>query len=325
MTHNSPLASPRATIDKLTQWGIVTQKSLGQHLLVDDGVVGRILRLADLTQDDTVLEVGPGIGTLTQALLLKGAHVLALEKDKRLLPLLEELQEEYPHLFRFEHIDALDYLRQGYKPHDSQDLLPQKLIANLPYAVAATLVLDFFQFMPSIRTATVMVQKEVGERMAAEPGSKDYGAYSVKLQLLAKPQDRFLVSRSCFLPPPRVDSMVIRLDRLGESVSPDESVSPESISPDELSAAFTVVEAAFAQRRKTIRNSLCSSFAQKGLDRSLADQLLESANIPPTVRAETLPPQTFLTLGRLLGHLTPNGTPRVNPPAPDIPRPGQTE
>lgn len=299
MTVNSPLASPKATIEALRRWGIVTQKSLGQHLLVDDGVVGRILRLACVGPTDRVLEVGPGIGTLTQALLLKGAQVLALEKDQRLRALLEDLQGRFLGSFGFEQVDALDYLRRGgageREPGAAGEtgetglagFRAQKLVANLPYAVAATLVLDAFLLMPSIGSATVMVQKEVAQRMAARPGGKDYGAYSVKLQLMAEPKDSFFVNRSCFLPPPRVDSMVIRLDRRAEALG-----------AEDIESTFMLVEAAFCQRRKTIRNSMRAAFGQQGLELGLVDHLLAEAYIDAEVRAETLEPQVFLALGR---------------------------
>ena len=291
MTVNSPLASPSATLDKLAQWGVTTHKSLGQHFLIDDGVVGRILRLACVQQDEQVLEVGPGIGTLTEALLLQGHKVLALEKDNRLLPLLADLQCRYPTTFRFEHIDATDFTTHLEKSEKTQGAarLQQsfKLVANLPYAIAATIVLGYFQDIPALTSATVMVQKEVAARMAADPGSKDYGAYSVKLQLLAKSQGSFPVSRLCFLPPPRVDSTVIRLDRRADQIA-----------QSELPATFMLIEAAFFQRRKTIRNSMHSFFKQQGLNLETLDYLLEKAAIPPTVRGECLSPVDYLLLGR---------------------------
>lgn len=287
MTLNSPLASPRATIDTLAKWGITTRKSLGQHFLIDDGVVGRILRLASLCPDDFVLEVGPGIGTLTEALLLKGARVHALEKDERLLPLLEDIQNRYPQSFSFAHVDALDYVASLPNEAAAAFSGPLKLIANLPYAVAASIVLDYFQCVTGVQSATIMVQKEVADRMAAEPRTKDYGAYSVKLQLIAEPKGSFHVSPSCFLPPPRVDSTVIRLDRRDDQIA-----------QDEIPSVFMVIEAAFAERRKTIRNSMRSYFTQQNLDPQLVDELLESSGIAFTTRGETLLPGDFLTLGR---------------------------
>jgi 16S rRNA (adenine1518-N6/adenine1519-N6)-dimethyltransferase len=182
MTRFAPLASPSATRAALEKWGIATRKSLGQHFLIDDGVVGRILRLATLSAGDAVLEVGPGIGTLTEALFLQGVSVFAIEKDDKLLSVLADMRMRYPETFSFVHADALDILstpltQTGGFGHTGA---PVKLIANLPYAVAATVVLECFQRLVSLESAIVMVQAEVAARMAAHPGSKDYGAYSVK-------------------------------------------------------------------------------------------------------------------------------------------------
>jgi 16S rRNA (adenine1518-N6/adenine1519-N6)-dimethyltransferase len=290
VTIHSPLASPRATIDRLAKEGISTRRSLGQHFLIDDGVVGRILRLAAPEVDDLILEVGPGIGTLTEALLRVGTSVTAIEKDERLLPVLEDITSRYSGRFNLICADALD-LRES--PAFAATLCATKLVANLPYAVAATVVLDCFQNLPSIQSATVMVQREVAERMTAGPGSKDYGAYTVKLQFLAQPCGSFAVSRTSFLPPPRVDSTVVRLDRL--------SCQPTA---DELRIGFMLVEAAFAERRKTIRNSMRSHFGANGRDPAQVDALLTAAAILPTVRGETLPVKTYQRLATVFATLT---------------------
>jgi 16S rRNA (adenine1518-N6/adenine1519-N6)-dimethyltransferase len=287
VTVYSPLASPKATIDTLTSWGISTRKSLGQHFLVDDGVVGRILRLAAPDAGEMVLEIGPGIGTLTEALLGTGVSVTAVEKDDKLLSVLANIELRHPGHFTYIHADALDLLAAVANTPFLR--APTKLIANLPYAVAATIVLDCFQCLPSIGSATVMVQKEVAARMAADPGSKDYGAYTAKLRLFAQPRGSFAVSRTSFLPPPRVDSTVIRLDRHAEQPSPRER-----------EATFTVIEAAFAERRKTIRNSMRSHFASRGIDPALVDALLATTGVPPTTRGETLPVEKYRELGAAL-------------------------
>jgi 16S rRNA (adenine1518-N6/adenine1519-N6)-dimethyltransferase len=284
VTLYSSLASPRATIDQLTRWGLNTRKSLGQHFLVDDGVLGRILRLSSLREHEVVLEVGPGIGTLSEALLRTGVSVLAVEKDRRLLPVLADMKTRYPASFHLICADALDL------PLLTLPVPVDRLIANLPYAVAATVVLDCFVHLPSLLSATVMVQKEVAARMAARPGSKDYGAYTVKLGLLARAGEHFAVSRSSFLPPPQVDSTVIRLDR--HPVSPPPSAAS-------LAEAFFIIEAAFAERRKIIRNSMRSYFAAHDREPAQADDLLAAAAIPPTTRGEMLTFEDFRRLVRL--------------------------
>jgi 16S rRNA (adenine1518-N6/adenine1519-N6)-dimethyltransferase len=257
---------------------LATKKSLGQHFLVDDNIVGRTLDLADLAGTETVVEVGPGIGTLTTALCARAGSVVAVERDKDLLKVLARTTEECERLIVV-HADAVTVsaaeISEPFGP-------PVALVANLPYGVAATVVLRFFQELPTLQSATVMVQSEVADRMAASPGCKDFGAYTVKLRLLAKPAGRFSVARSCFLPPPRVDSAVLRLERC-----------PLSDDPELLREAARVADSAFAQRRKTIRNSLRATL---GVEVDVVDAALEATGIDGSLRAEALEPQRFLEL-----------------------------
>jgi 16S rRNA (adenine1518-N6/adenine1519-N6)-dimethyltransferase len=281
MAH-SPLATPSETIAVLKRHGLATKKALGQHFLIDDNVIGRIIDLAKLAGDETVLEVGPGIGTLTTALCQHASAVIAVERDADLLAVLAETTADCPRL-AIVRADAVAVSpEQLAEPFGA----PVALVANLPYAVAATVVLRFFEELPGLQSATVMVQAEVADRMAASPGCKDFGAYTVKLRLLAKPAGRFAVSRSCFLPPPRVDSAVLRLER-----------APLSQDPVLLRAAARAAEAAFAQRRKTIRNSLKSTLE---LDAAVVDEALEAAGIDGSLRAEALAPEKFLALAEAL-------------------------
>lgn len=277
----SPLASPSATIDVLKRHGLYTRKALGQHLLVDDNVVRRIVELAALHADECVLEIGPGIGTLTLALCDAAGSVVAVEQDDRLLPVLAEHRRNRPTL-HVVHADAVtvpvEGLTDGSRP-------PSALVANLPYAVAATLVLRFFEETPSLETATVMVQAEVADRMSASPGTKAYGAYTVKLQLLAQPAGRFGVARTCFLPPPRVDSAVLRLERRNR---------PEPAGV--LRAAARIAEAGFGQRRKTLRNSLGANL---GLALSDVDAMLDEAGADGGRRAETFSVDEYLRLAEV--------------------------
>ncbi len=279
---NSPLATPSATLAVLKRHGLATKKALGQHFLVDDNVVGRIIELAELSGDETVLEIGPGIGTLSVALCAHAGAVVAVERDTDLLPVLAETTE---HCDRFAVVRA-DAVAVSPSTLAEPFGAPTALVANLPYAVAATVVLRLFEEVPTLSSATVMVQSEVADRMAAEPGSKAYGAYTVKLRLYAGPAGRFSVSRTCFLPPPRVDSAVLRLERCDPVGD-----------PDLIRDAARTAEAAFAQRRKTIRNSLRATLAA---DAAAIDRALESASIDGSVRAETLGSERFLDLARAL-------------------------
>ena len=275
----SRLASPSATLSVLESRRLSTRKSLGQHFLVDDNIVGRILSLADLDSNTSVLEIGPGIGTLTVALCGVAAHVVAVERDERLGPQLTSIAEECGNLS----VIQADAVSVDMETLTGPSGPPTTLVANLPYGVAATVVLRYFQELSSLKSATIMVQAEVASRMTAVPSTKDYGSYSVKLQLLTRPAGRFAVPRSCFMPPPRVDSSVVRLERVVRSEA-----------PEIITAASKTANAAFAQRRKTLRNSLRSSLA-------LADGALEpalvAAGIDGSRRAETLSVDEFLILG----------------------------
>jgi 16S rRNA (adenine1518-N6/adenine1519-N6)-dimethyltransferase len=279
---HSPLASPSATLSLLQQHGLWTRTSLGQHFLVDDNVVGRILDLAALSGDEIAIEVGAGIGTLTIPLCDAAASVVAVEADTALLPVLAQTTGDCP---RLEVLcsDVLDLspeaLSMPFGP-------PDALVSNLPYGVAATVILGFFEQMPTVKTATVMVQAEVADRIVAAPGTKEYGAYTVKLRLRATVSGRFGVSRASFLPPPRVDSSVIRLER-----------STADVGGHALERAARLADAAFAQRRKTIRNSLAAVLPETP---EAIDAGLRAADIDGALRAETLPPERFIALAQAM-------------------------
>jgi 16S rRNA (adenine1518-N6/adenine1519-N6)-dimethyltransferase len=279
---NSPLANPSTTRAVLERHGLGLKKSLGQHFLIDDNIVGRIISLAALDASTPVLEVGPGIGTLTASLCAVSGSVTAVERDRDLLPALEELAAPCPSL-RVVHADAVTVPLQDL---DSPLGPPTAFVANLPYAVAATVVLRFFGELPSLRSATVMVQAEVADRMAASPGTKAYGSYTVKLRLLAQPAGRFAVPRTCFVPPPRVDSAVLRLERVTR---------PES--PAVLLATARLADAAFAQRRKTLRNSLIAASGHSAVE---IDAALQATGCDGRRRAETLTPDEFVALASAL-------------------------
>lgn len=286
---------------------LTAKYSFGQNFLVNDDVVRRILELSGAGGGDGVLEVGPGIGTLTAALLQRAAYVVAVERDGDLPPVLADTLYPWCERFFLVEKDALD-LEAADVAKAVEALgnraLPSKLISNLPYAVAATVVLDYFQRFSSLQSATVMVQREVADRMAASPGSKTYGAYTVKLGLFAQPAGRFAVGPGNFYPPPRVDSAVIRLDRIVVQ-GPDGAPA----SPQLLRAACTMADAAFANRRKTLANSCKAYFASTPEVQLLLPTIFDCAAIDPRLRGEALTQQQFLALGQAFLELMP---PNVN-------------
>jgi 16S rRNA (adenine1518-N6/adenine1519-N6)-dimethyltransferase len=290
----SVLASPSATREVLMRHGLSTKKALGQHFLIDDHVVGRILDMADICQDDVVLEVGPGIGTLTVALLSAAQGVISIERDKDLPVILSEtcIQDSDKLVLLVD--DALKIDEDDIKRATPGWRLPRLFVANLPYAVAATIVLDFFERFSFLQEATVMVQSEVADRMAAKPGTKDYGAYTVKLRLHALIDGRFQVSPRCFFPPPRVESAVIHLIR--RSISFDGALADKRL----LDAASRAADAAFVQRRKTIRNSMAAYFVSRGSSKEVIDKVLVQAGIEPGIRGEMLTVEDYLRLGKVL-------------------------
>lgn len=291
----SPLASLKATRSVLERHGLAAKHALGQNFLVNDAVVAKILTLSGACEEDTVLEVGPGIGTLTCALLPRVAHVVAIERDPELIPVLGETCAAWEDRLTLLNRDAM-----GLSPADLNAAwpaaAPDKLIANLPYVVATALVLDYFRDLPSLASATVMVQREVAERMMAAPGTKDYGAYTVKLQLRAQPAGHFTVKPESFHPAPKVTSMVIRLDR----VTPM-GMDGSSLPSDTLAAVDMLADAAFAQRRKTIANSMRGYFAGRGdaVTAARIPDLLAAAGIDPARRGETLTLREFIGLSEI--------------------------
>ena len=290
MERLSPLASPSATRAVLEAHGLSTKYSLGQNFLVNDAILRKIVALAELSPEDEVLEIGPGIGTLTVALLKCAGRVASVERDADLPAVLAETLAPWAVRFTLVEKDALD-LAAADLPFS-----PTKLVANLPYAVAATVVLDCFERFSGLESATVMVQKEVADRMAADPGSKNYGAYTVKLRLYAEPAGRFAVGPGNFFPPPRVESAVVRLDR-----RPLRDSAGDPLDARALRAACIMADAAFATRRKTLANSCKTYFAGRGREgtrvAAALPQLFECAGIDPAQRGETLSLGAFVRLG----------------------------
>ena len=302
------LANQRATKETLERFGLATKYRLGQNFLVQDHVIEKIVQLAEVQPTDVVVEVGPGLGTLTVALLDNARAVCSLEADSELEQVLAlTCKEPHPDSFALVMGDALaitpQKLAEAYNTlptvaHDAATSapMPTKFVSNLPYQVAATLILKFFQELPSLERAVVMVQAEVADRISAKPSTKAYGAYTAKLSLFAQVTGRFEVGPGNFMPPPRVNSAVVRLDRT-QARNP---VSSKLLSEEELLHTMSVIDAAFAQRRKTIRNSMSAS----GFDKDKLDQAFLATGIVPTVRAEVLTSQDFICLAAALEPLS---------------------
>ena len=298
------LANQRATKETLERFGLATKYRLGQNFLVQDHVIEKIVQLAEVQPTDVVVEVGPGLGTLTVALLDRARAVCSLEADSELEQVLAvTCKEPHPDSFALVMGDALaitpQKLAEAYSTlptvaHDAATSapMPTKFVSNLPYQVAATLILKFFQELPSLERAVVMVQAEVADRIAAKPSTKAYGAYTSKLSLFAQVTGRFEVGPGNFMPPPRVNSAVVRLDR----TIARNPVTSKLLSEEELLHTMRVIDVAFAQRRKTIRNSMSAS----GFDKDKLDQAFLATGIVPTVRAEVLTSQDFICLAAAL-------------------------
>lgn len=274
---NKPIiASPQVTNHILHRFKLRADKKLGQNFLIDETVVRRIVEAAELTPEDTVLEVGPGIGTLTQGLAESGANVVAVELDKRLLPVLDVTLEGYENV-RIVNGDILqvDIMDQVQKADF-------KCCANLPYYITTPIIFAILEKRLPMERLVVMVQKEVAERMAAKPGSKDYGALSVAIQYFTEPEIAFIVPPSSFIPAPSVDSAVIVCKR--------RSTPPVEVCDENL--FFRVVKAAFSLRRKMLSNSL----KNMGIKGEQVNKWLELAGVDGKRRAETLSLEDFAAL-----------------------------
>jgi 16S rRNA (adenine1518-N6/adenine1519-N6)-dimethyltransferase len=272
-----PLLTPPRVRELLARHELRPRKALGQHYLADPNTARKVARLGGIEPGETVLEVGPGLGSLTLALRQAGAAVVAVEADARLLPALAEVLGEDP-LVRVELADALRV--------DLAALAPgaRRLVANLPYNIAATLVLKVLAEAPAIAHQVVMVQREVGERLAAAPGSAAYGAPSVKLAAQATARVLAPVSRRVFVPEPHVDSVLLEVSRRRHPAV-------AGLDPAELGR---VIDAAFGQRRKTLRNALRGL----GLDAAGVEALGRAAGVDLGLRAERLDVAGFAALAR---------------------------
>ena len=277
------LGNPQNTIAVLQKYHFNFQKKFGQNFLIDTPVLDKIIRAAGITKDDFVLEIGPGIGTMTQYLAKAAREVVAVEIDKALIPILEDTLSGFPNAEVIQD-DILKVDIAGLA-RERNDGRPIKVVANLPYYITTPIIMNLFESQVPLDSVTVMVQKEVAERMQAGPGSKDYGALSLAVQYYAEPYIAANVPPNCFMPRPNVGSAVIRLTR--------HEVPPVQVEDEKL--LFQIIRASFNQRRKTLVNGLNNS-PEIVLSKEQITEAVESLGKGAGVRGEALTLEEFARL-----------------------------
>lgn len=287
--HVMHLGNPTNTIAVLNRYGFSFQKKYGQNFLIDENVVEKIVREAGVTKDDFVIEVGPGIGTMTQILCENAREVVAVEIDRKLIPILEEDTLRYYDNVTVinEDILKLDIVKLAEEKNGGK---PIKVVANLPYYITTPIIMGLFESHVPLDSITIMVQKEVADRMQVGPGTKDYGALSLAVQYYAKPSIVLQVPASCFMPRPNVDSTVIKLTKYEK---PPVDVVDERF-------MFQLIRASFNQRRKTMTNSVCNG---TNVTKEMLAAALEVCGFSPTIRGEALTLEQFAQLTNAIIHL----------------------
>ena len=281
------LGIPSNTIEVLQKYHFNFQKKFGQNFLIDTHVLEKIMNAAQISKDDCVVEVGPGIGTMTQYLAERAGHVVAVEIDKALIPILSDTLSAYDNVEVInEDILKVDLNRLVQEKNGGR---PIKVVANLPYYITTPIIMGLFESHVPLQSITIMVQKEVADRMQVGPGTKDYGALSLAVQYYARPEIVANVPPNCFIPPPNVGSAVIRLDRYAE---------PPVQTADE-QFMFSVIRASFNQRRKTLVNGL-SNAPGLNVSKEKIKEVLARMELSETVRGETLTLEQFAQLADLL-------------------------
>ena len=284
------LGNPQNTIAVLQKYHFNFQKKFGQNFLIDAHVLDKIIRAAEITKDDFVLEIGPGIGTMTQYLAQAAREVVAVEIDKALIPILQDTLSGFPNA-EVIHDDILKVDIAGLAEQRNGGR-PIKVVANLPYYITTPIIMSLFESQVPLASVTVMVQKEVAERMQAGPGSKDYGALSLAVQYYAEPYIAANVPPNCFMPRPNVGSAVIRLTR--------HEVSPVQVDNEKL--MFQIIRASFNQRRKTLVNGLNNS-PEITLTKEQITEAVESLGKGAGVRGEALTLEEFAGLANKINEM----------------------
>lgn len=277
------LGNPQKTIEIIQKYEFMFQKKFGQNFLIDTHVLDKIILAAGVTKEDCVLEIGPGIGTMTQYLAENAGHVVAVEIDSNLIPILKETLADYDNVTVI-HDDILK-VDINKIAQDFNGGRPIKVVANLPYYITTPIIMGLFEGGVPIDNITVMVQKEVADRMQVGPGSKDYGALSLAVQYYAEPYIVANVPPNCFMPRPGVGSAVIRLTR--HKTSPVEVKEPDLM--------FRLIRASFNQRRKTLQNGLNNS-PEVSFTKEQIIEAIEQMGLSPSVRGETLTLKEFAGL-----------------------------
>lgn len=281
------LGNPKNTIEIIQKYGFAFQKKFGQNFLIDTHVLSKIVDAAGVTKDDMVLEIGPGIGTMTQYLADSAGKVVAVEIDSNLIPILEETLKDYENITVLnEDILKVDIKKLAEEYNGGK---PIKVVANLPYYITTPIIMGLFESGVPIDNITVMVQKEVADRMQVGPGTKDYGALSLAVQYYAEPYIVASVPPNCFIPRPNVGSAVIRLTR--------HRTPPVDVADREL--MFKLIRASFNQRRKTLLNGLNNS-PEIQIPKEIIAEAIVKLGVPAAVRGEALTLEQFAALANIL-------------------------
>lgn len=277
------ISSPKKTKEIVSKYEFAFQKKFGQNFLIDTHVLDKIILAADINEEDVVIEIGPGIGSLTQRLAEKSKEVIAIEIDRNLIPILEDTLSDYNNITIInEDVLKVDLVKLVNEKNNGKSV---KVVANLPYYITTPIIMGLFENHVPIDSITVMVQKEVALRMKSEPGSKDYGALSLAVQYYAEPYLVANVPPNCFIPRPKVGSAVIRLKK---HETPTVEVKDEKL-------LFKIIRASFNQRRKTLINSL-SNNKDLGIDKSRLINELEELGLDSRIRGEALTLEEFVKL-----------------------------
>ena len=281
------LGNPKNTIEIIQKYEFMFQKKFGQNFLIDTHVLEKIIQSANITKEDFVLEIGPGIGTMTQYLAEAAREVTAVEIDRNLIPILKDTLSGYDNVNVInEDILKVDICRLAQEKNGGR---PIKVVANLPYYITTPIIMGLFESHVPLDSITIMVQKEVADRMQVGPGTKDYGALSLAVQYYAQPYIVANVPPNCFMPRPKVGSAVIRLTRYAQP----------PVQVDDEKKMFRLVRASFNQRRKTLVNGLNNS-PEVHATREAVLAALEQMGLSPTVRGEVLTLEQFAQLSNLL-------------------------